>query len=107
MAKKNMNADDFFKKHGKPERIAVFHGNGKHTITVSAKGRHLSQSFDNASEAKAVHDALLSKFSPAEKLSKESGGKRQATNVKRENPGEGQQGAESESREYEMPDLTI
>ena len=60
MANKNTKADAFFKKHGKATKVSLFHDhkNNRHTITVSANGHHLTQTFPTATQAREVHDKL-------------------------------------------------
>ena len=71
------------------------HKNGKHTVTSTHEDG--SSTATEHGSAKEAHDS-------AAQLALEAGGTEQASDVKkREHPD--QQGAESEERGYEMPDL--
>jgi hypothetical protein len=103
MGKYDTTPEQFMKEHGPKVKVAVFSNNGRHTVIAdNGKGRTLKQVFGNLQDA---HEAAK-KFSPAERLEKEAGGSKQAVNVKKTTHPD-QQGAESEERGYQQPDLVI
>lgn len=100
------NSPEAFAKEHAPIKVAVFSNNGRHTVIAdNGKGRTLKQVFGNQEQAHAAA-ALLHKYTGSKKLAKEAGGEEQAVNVKKTIHPD-QQGAESEERGYEQPDLVI
>jgi hypothetical protein len=91
------SAADVTKAHGPAHTIHIAHDHEgkKHVVSSEHEDGHTHETEHGS--AKEAHDS-------AEQLSLEAGGEEQASNVKKRTHPD-QQGAESEERGYEMPDL--
>jgi|ERR1039458_3193736 hypothetical protein len=86
---------DIVSQHGAANHIHVDHTGGTHKVT----SRH-----GDGFEHSVTHGSAKEAYDSAGKLALEAGGVDQASDVKRRTHPD-QQGAESEERNYEMPDL--
>jgi hypothetical protein len=96
-------------EHEAPEATVQAHGLA-HTVHYKLdheNGQHQVRSLhDDNYEAETVHGSTSQAFGHGKALAFEAGGVEQATSPKKRNHPD-QQGAESEERPYEQPDLTI